>query len=56
MSFPDKSDIEIEDFLDSYASEIQKGFECIDPEELEKIANVINYSLDFQWGGETLTR
>jgi len=42
MSFPDKSDIEIEDFLGSYASEIQKGFECIDPKELEKIANVID--------------
>ena len=42
MSFPNDKDVGIRQFLDSYASEIQKGFKSIDHEELGKIAGVLD--------------
>ena len=45
MSFPNNHHIVLKEFLRDYSSEITKGFESINIEEIEKIAKLINNTI-----------
>ena len=45
MVFPNNKSFGLSDFLAGYRNEIQKGFESIDPEELEEIVNVLDKAI-----------
>lgn len=45
MTFPDAKSIDLTNFLSGYMNEIQKGFESIDVDDLEKIVSVLDSAI-----------
>ena len=45
MTFPNAKSIDLTNFLSGYMNEIQKGFESIDVDNLEKIVNVLDSAI-----------
>ena len=47
MKFPEKKHEDLSLFLEDYSLGIQKGFESINFKELEKIANLMNRTINY---------